>query len=173
MVQSSAGASKTFKLRSLESSRRLARTTLLRRETPRAEDYLEVVYDLIHEKGYATTSDISERLNVKPPTVSNMVGKLAAKGYLKHERYRGMNLTEHGENVARSVIRRHEVISELLSMIGVADDVAYEDTEGIEHHVQPTTIRRIERLAEDLRLKPESRQSIREVIDANESKLLL
>jgi len=143
----------------------LARTTLLRRETPRAEDYLEVVYDLIHEKGYATTSDISERLNVKPPTVSNMVGKLAAKGYLKHERYRGMNLTEHGENVARSVLRRHEVISELLSMIGVADDVAYEDTEGIEHHVQPTTIRRIERLAEYLRQNPESLKSIRKFIE--------
>jgi len=165
MVQSSAGASKTFKLWSLDFSPRLARTTLLRRETPRAEDYLEVVYDLIHEKGYATTSDISERLNVKPPTVSNMVGKLAAKGYLKHERYRGMNLTEHGENVARSVIRRHEVISELLSMIGVADDVAYEDTEGIEHHVQPTTIRRIERLAEYLRQNPESLKSIRKFIE--------
>src|SRR2546430_5090698 len=93
-----------------------------------------------------------------------MVGKLAAKGYLRHERYRGMNLTDSGENVARSVIRRHEVISELLSMIGVADDVAYEDTEGIEHHVQPTTIRRIERLTANLPQNPESLRSKRQFI---------
>ncbi len=135
-------------------------------ETPRAEDYLEVVYDLIREKGYAMTSDISSRLNVKPPTVSNMIGKLAARGYLKHEPYRGMKLTEHGESVARSVIRRHEVISELLSMIGVEKDTAYEDTEGIEHHVHPTTTRRIERLAEYLRSNPESLKAIRKFIEA-------
>ncbi|TLY17768.1 MAG: transcriptional regulator, partial [Thaumarchaeota archaeon] len=48
---------------------------------------------------------------------------------------------------------------------GVSDDVAYEDTEGIEHHVQPTTIRRIERLAEYLRQNPESLKSIRKFIE--------
>jgi len=69
------------------------------------------------------------------------------------------------EALVRPVIRRHEVISELLSMIGVSDDVAYEDTEGIEHHVQPTTIRRIERLAEYLRQNPESLRSIRKFIE--------
>jgi len=135
-------------------------------ETPRAEDYLEVVYDLIREKGYATTTDISTRLNVRPPTVSNMISKLASKGYLKHEPYRGMRLTDHGESVARSVIRRHEVISGLLSMIGVEKGTAYEDTEGIEHHVHPATTRRIERLAEYLRSNPESLKSIRKFIEA-------
>jgi len=135
-------------------------------ETPRAEDYLEVVYALIREKGYATTSDISSRLDVKPPTVSNMVAKLASRGYLKHEPYRGMRLTEQGEHLARSVMRRHEIISEFLSMIGVEQNVAYEDTEGIEHHVQPITIRRIEGLAEYLRENPVSLRSIRKFIEA-------
>ena len=93
---------------------------------------MEAVYHLIHDKGYATTADISDRLQVKPPTVSSMIGKLASKGYLVHEPYRGMKLTSVGEKVARSVIRRHEIISEFLSMMGVDRDVAYEDTEGIE-----------------------------------------
>ena len=138
------------------------RRVRLEHETPRAEDYLETVYQLIDEKGYATTVEISEKLKVKPPTVSNMIAKLATKGYVEHEPYRGMRLTEVGEKVARSVIRRHEIISEFLSLIGVEDDVAYADTEGIEHHVQPITIYRIEKLVEFLRKNRDSLKAIRD-----------
>src|SRR5580698_8753055 len=62
-------------------------------ETPRLEDYLEAIYSLFEEKGYASTVDISDRLQVRPPTVTSMVQKLAKKGYLIHEPYRGMRLT--------------------------------------------------------------------------------
>lgn len=132
----------------------MPRGTRKKQETPRAEDYLETVYHLIEDKGYANTVEISDKLKVKPPTVSSMIGKLASRGYLLHEPYRGMKLTESGEKIARSVISRHKIISEFLSMIGVEGDIAYEDTEGIEHHMQPTTIYRIERLVEFLRRNP-------------------
>lgn len=134
-------------------------------ETPRSEDYLEVVLHLIRDKGYATTSDISTALKVKPPTVSKMIGRLAAKGYLEYEPYRGMKLTTGGEKVAKSVIRRHKVISEFMSMIGVDDQTAFEDTEGIEHHVHPTTLHRLERLAEYLRTNPLVLKTIRKFVD--------
>jgi Mn-dependent DtxR family transcriptional regulator len=135
-----------------------------RQETPRAEDYLETVYHLLEDKGYANTVDISDKLEVKPPTVSNMVGKLTSRGYLLHEPYRGMKLTDSGERLARSVIHRHEIISEFLSMIGVEGKVAYEDTEGIEHHVQPTTIYRVERLVEYLRSNPTHLEEIKKYV---------
>lgn len=134
--------------------------------TPRSEDYLEAVYHLIKDKGYATTSDISTVLSVKPPTVSNMIGKLTARGYLEHEPYRGTKLTQSGERMARSVIKRHQVISEFLSMLGVDDETGFEDTEGIEHHVQPTTLRRLERLAEYLRTNPAVLKAIRKHLDS-------
>ncbi len=134
-------------------------------ETPRSEDYLEAVYHLIQDKGYATTSDISTALKVKPPTVSNMIGKLAAKGYLEYQPYRGMKLTPSGEKVARSVIKRHQVIAEFMSMLGIDEETAFEDTEGIEHHVQPTTLHRIEKLAEFLRNNPETLKAIRRHMD--------
>ncbi|QQG48073.1 MAG: transcriptional regulator MntR [archaeon] len=135
-------------------------------ETPRSEDYLEVVYHLISDKGYATTSDISTALKVKPPTVSNMIGKLSAKGYLQYERYRGMKLTASGERLAKSVIKRHTVISEFMSMIGVDDQTAFEDTEGIEHHVHPTTLRRLEKFADYLRENPETLKAIRKHLES-------
>lgn len=109
---------------------------------------------------------ISDKLKVKPPTVSIMIGKLASKGYLEYERYRGMNLTGQGEKLARSVINRHAVISEFLSMIGVEDEIAYEDAEGIEHHVHSTTIYRIRRLVEFLKNKPGFLKSITDFLEA-------
>lgn len=135
-------------------------------KSPRSEDYLEAAYQLIEDRGYASTTDISSRLNVKPPTVTSMIGKLAARGYITHQRYRGMQLTEVGRKAALSVIRRHKVISELLSMIGVEDEVAYEDTEGIEHHVQLNTIQRMEGLAEFFRQNPKTLRLIRKFIDS-------
>ena len=143
----------------------LARTLQTGRETPRLEDYLEAIYHLIHDKGYESTVDISDRLEVKPPTVSNMVQKLAKRGYLVHEPYRGMRLTEKGEKLAKSVIARHSIVSEFLSMIGVEPKTAYEDTEGIEHHVQPTTINRLERVVSFLKENPSYLEALREYIE--------
>jgi Mn-dependent DtxR family transcriptional regulator len=138
----------------------------LKRDISRLEDYLEAIYHLHEEKGYISTADISERLGVKPPTVSDMVSKLTARGYLQHEKYRGMTLTKEGEKLARSVIKRHSVISEFLAMLGVNDPVAYEDTEGIEHHVHPATLKRIERAAEYLQKNPQALKALRNYIDS-------
>ena len=136
-----------------------------KRDISRVEDYLEAIYNLNEEKGYVNASDISERLGVKPPTVSSMVMNLTRKGYLEHERYRGMRLTASGERVAKSVIKRHQVISGLISMLGVDDQTAYVDTEGIEHHVHPSTLRRFERLADYLRQNPQVLRAIREFVE--------
>ncbi len=136
-----------------------------KKDISRVEDYLEAIYNLNSEKGYVSAADISDRLGVKPPTVSSMVANLAKKGDLEHERYRGMRLTPSGEKVARSVIKRHQVISELLAMLGVDDPTAYVDTEGIEHHVHPTTLRRFERLADYLRENPSALDAIRKFIE--------
>jgi Mn-dependent DtxR family transcriptional regulator len=145
---------------------KLARVTQTEQqeEVSRLEDYLEVIYHLIHDKGYANTVDIAENLRVKPPTVSSMLQRLASKDYIVHERYRGIRLTDKGAKVAKSVIARHSMISELLSMLGVEDEAAYQDTEGIEHHIQPATIRKIEGLVDFLRKNPKLLRAIRDHI---------
>lgn len=136
-----------------------------RRDVSRLEDYLEAIYNLREEKGYVSAADLSARLGVKPPTVSSMVANLVKKGYLEHERYRGMRLTASGDKVARSVIKRHQVISDLLSMLGVDDRTAYVDTEGIEHHVHPATVRKMEKLAEYLRGNPKTLADLRDSLE--------
>jgi Mn-dependent DtxR family transcriptional regulator len=135
--------------------------THLKKEVSRLEDYLEAIYHLIHERGYASTVDLSEKLGVKPSTVSVMVGKLDKEGYLEHEPYRGMRLTPKGEKVAISVISRHSTIFEFLSLIGVDEETAYQDAEGIEHHVQPKTVRSIGALVDYLRANPTALEAVK------------
>jgi Mn-dependent DtxR family transcriptional regulator len=94
-----------------------------------------------------------------------MVRNLTRKGFLEHERYRGMSLTPAGEKVAKSVIKRHRVISGFISMLGVDEQTAYVDTEGIEHHVHPSTLRRLERLAEYLRENPQTLRAIQDFVE--------
>ena len=136
------------------------------RDISRLEDYLEAIYNLDKKKGFVSAADISELLGVKPPTVSIMVARLAEKGYLVHQRYRGMKLTDKGLAVARSVIRRHETIYELLSMLGIDGKVAYEDAEGIEHHLHPATINKFERLVEFLRQNRKTFDEVRRAVEA-------
>ncbi|TLX84243.1 MAG: transcriptional regulator MntR [Thaumarchaeota archaeon] len=108
------------------------------------EDYLEVIYELIQEKGYATTIDISRYLNVSSPSVTKMVQKLDESGHLNYEKYRGIVLTEEGTSIAKGVHARHNLLVEFLKMIGVKDDMANLDAEGIEHHLHPETLKKLE-----------------------------
>ena len=111
------------------------------------EDYLEVIYELIRVKGYATSTDISNYLNVTLPSVTKMMRKLDESRYIDYEKYRGIRLTEEGVSVAKSIHERHGLLTEFFKMIGVNEEIANRDAEGIEHHLQPETLEKLERFA--------------------------
>ncbi len=111
--------------------------------TDRMEDYLEVIYELIRKKGYATQTDISESLNVSLPGVSKMLQRLEETNYIKYEKYRGLNLTEEGIKVAENIREKHGLLSEFFKMIDVDEDIANIDAEGIEHHLHPQTLKKL------------------------------
>jgi Mn-dependent DtxR family transcriptional regulator len=113
--------------------------------TDRMEDYLEVIYELIQQKGYATTADISKYLNVSSPSVTKMVKKLDENRYLVYVKYRGLSLTTEGIHIAKNMQEKHSLFVEFLKIIGVDDETAHIDAEGIEHHLHPQTIRKLER----------------------------
>ncbi|HEU4823420.1 MAG TPA: transcriptional regulator MntR [Nitrososphaeraceae archaeon] len=125
--------------------------------TARMEDYLEVIYELIQYKGYATTIDISEYLNVSSPSVTKMVQKLNESGHLNYEKYRGIRLTDKGTLVAKNIRERHGLLAEFLKIIGVDEDTANKDAEGIEHHLQPKTLGKLENFIKDIKQRSEVR----------------
>ncbi|OEH94473.1 transcriptional regulator MntR [Bacillus solimangrovi] len=111
--------------------------------TPSMEDYIEQIYMLIDEKGYARVSDIAENLSVHPSSVTKMVQKLDKDEYLIYEKYRGLVLTPKGKKIGKRLVFRHELLEEFLSLIGVEEDKIYNDVEGIEHHLSWESIDRI------------------------------
>jgi DtxR family manganese transport transcriptional regulator len=119
---------------------------LERRPSEATEDYLEMIDSLVLEKGFASTSEIAERMGVSKPTVTSIVKKLHREGYLVHEPYRGMALTEAGRNLARNMKDRHEILRRLLVLIGVPKEIAVRDAEKIEHGLHPETVRKIRKL---------------------------
>jgi len=82
------------------------------------EDYLEQISGLIEEKGYARVVDIAERLSISQASVTNMVKRLDAEGLVNYEKYRGMTLTDRGQEVADYIIRRHELLTRFLQLFG-------------------------------------------------------
>lgn len=119
--------------------------------TDRMEDYLEVIYELIQEKGYATTVDISSYLNVSSPSVTKMMQKLDETGYLKYEKYRGIKLTNEGIRIARNIRNRHGLLAEFFMIIGIDEETANNDAEGIEHHLHPETMKKLEEFINELK----------------------
>ncbi|SDD43050.1 iron (metal) dependent repressor, DtxR family [Paenibacillus sp. UNCCL117] len=122
--------------------------------TPSMEDYLEKIYKLIDEKGYARVSDIAEGLEVHPSSVTKMIQKLDKDNYLIYEKYRGLILTSKGQKVGKRLVDRHQLLEQFLTTIGVAEENIYKDVEGIEHHLSTDSITCIETLVEYFRRDP-------------------
>ena len=109
----------------------------------RVEDYLEVISELVDMKGYAATLDISRYMNVSAPSVTKMLKKLDAEGFLEYEKYYGINLTEKGQRIAEMIKQKHGILLEFFEILGIGKEIANQDAEGIEHHLNPKTIRQI------------------------------
>ncbi|TFE03030.1 transcriptional regulator MntR [Jeotgalibacillus salarius] len=131
--------------------------------TPSMEDYIEQIYLLIDQKGYARVSDIAEALSVHPSSVTKMVQKLDKDEYLIYEKYRGLVLTKKGNKIGKRLVFRHELLEQFLTVIGVKDENIYNDVEGIEHHLSWNSIDRIGDLVQLFENDPELIQKLRKL----------
>ena len=122
--------------------------------SPAVEDYLEQIHNLIEGKGYARVVDIAKNLGISQASVTNMIQRLRAEGYLIYERYRGVVMTEAGRRIGQEIARRHEVLTRLLSGFGLDPETVHEDVEGMEHHISPETFQAIEALTRYLEKNP-------------------
>ena len=124
------------------------------RSSAAVEDYLERILELINTKGYARVVDIAQSLKISQASVTNMIQRMDADGLLKYERYRGMVLTASGETLAKSITRRHRILTDFLRLFGLDEELIFHDVEGMEHHISPPTLNTIEVLTAQLRRQP-------------------
>ncbi|MCZ7383234.1 MAG: metal-dependent transcriptional regulator [Candidatus Methanoperedens sp.] len=106
-------------------------------DTSRIEEYLESIYKLQQEQHPVSTSRLAEHLKLSPPSVSEMVKKLAQKG-LVNQIEKGVCLTEEGSNIAKKVIRRHRLSERLLTdILGFKWDEVHDEACRLEHAISP------------------------------------
>jgi len=116
---------------------------------------VELIDSLIKETGEARAVDLAERLGISHVTVSKTVQRLQREGYVTTQPYRSIFLTDTGRALAAASRERHELVASFLLALGVPDDVAEVDAEGIEHHVSDATLKAMRAFVE--RSKPRSR----------------
>jgi DtxR family manganese transport transcriptional regulator len=110
------------------------------RQTEVAEDYVELIADLLAEEGEARAVDLAERFGVSHATVNKTLARLSREGFVQTRPYRSIFLTEKGAALAVRSRKRHEIVLGFLIAIGVSPDTAAIDAEGIEHHVSNETL---------------------------------
>jgi len=124
------------------------------------EDYLEMIYNLVQEKGGVRISDLAAALGVQPSSATRMVKKLCSQGLVRCPKYRDVTLTLEGEKLGRFLLWRDRLLKEFLAMLGVESGVA-EQVEGIEHFITPATMRLIRDLVDFFKEHPEALAAFR------------
>ncbi len=119
------------------------------------EDHLERIQELIEQKGYARVVDLASALRLSTSAVSNMVRKLARRGFVNYERYRGFTLTPQGRRVAQQVKARDKVLTEFLELAGLGAETVSREVEDIEHHLRPETLAVFSQLVSFWRAHPD------------------
>jgi DtxR family manganese transport transcriptional regulator len=105
-----------------------------------AEDYVELVADLLREEGEARSVEIARRMGVAQATVAATVTRLQRDGLVATKPYRGIFLTEAGEAMASAARERHELVVRFLLALGLDRATAEADAEGLEHHASEATL---------------------------------
>jgi DtxR family Mn-dependent transcriptional regulator len=125
--------------------------------TPTMEDYLEAILFLEEQERAVRVKDIAKSMNVKLPTVTSMLNTLIQRGLVNHEKYEYVELTDKGQNIAKEVKCKHEILSDFLSeVLGVDQKKAEEDACKMEHAVSPETMERLVDFMEFIEVCPRS-----------------
>jgi DtxR family manganese transport transcriptional regulator len=116
-----------------------------------AEDYVELIAELIERTGEARVVDLASHLGVTNATVNNTIQRLQRAGLVTTKPYRSIFLTPEGQLLAETSRERHEVVRGFLMALGVDPITADSDAEGIEHHVSEQTLAAFRKFLEQKR----------------------
>ena len=105
-----------------------------------AEDYLEAIAEFIDKSGRCRGADLAIHFSVSHATVTQTLSRLKEASLIESEPYGPISLTRAGRRIAKKAKERHELVLAFLLEIGVSEEVAIADAEGIEHHVSDDTL---------------------------------
>ena len=121
-----------------------------------AQDYLEAIFLLADREGFARVKNVADHLDVKKPSVVSAIKVLMKKGLVVHQHYGCLELTSEGEELAKEIHRRHQVLFRFLNhILGVRTEVAEAGACRLEHHISPQTLELLIKFVEFTETFPE------------------
>lgn len=105
------------------------------------EDYLEMIWRLSRDTGFTRINELSEALNVHPPSATRMVQKLGMMNLLQYERYGVIQLRAEGKRLGELLLERHNVIENFFRLLRISEDQLLAETEKVEHMLSDETIK--------------------------------
>ena len=114
------------------------------------EMYLEAIYVLSREMTLVRSVDVSEYLGYSKPSVSRAVGLLKSGAYITVDEAGGLVLTDSGREIAEKIYERHTLLTRLLVMMGVSEEVAAADACKLEHAISDESFLAIKEYTKDM-----------------------
>lgn len=110
------------------------------------EDYLKAIYHLSEGADeHVSTKALADNLQIKAPSTTDMIKKLAAEGLIDYQRYKGVTLTTAGKLLALNIVRKHRLWETfLVNKLDFKWDEVHEIAEQLEHITSPELIRRLD-----------------------------
>ena len=119
------------------------------------ENYLKALLNLSDATGAVNVKDLSKRLEIKMPSVTSMMKKMAEKGWVHYESYKPLRLTEQGKKEAALIIRKHRLTEMfLVEKMGFRWDEVHDIAEQIEHVKAPEFFAKMDELLEFPKFDP-------------------
>ncbi len=130
--------------------------------TPALEDYLESIYQLVRDAGFARVRDIAKARSVRAASVTPALRRLDELGLIRYERREYVVLTPLGEGAARRVYGRHQLLSRFFSgFLGLSDDESESNACAVEHVLSPAAVDRLARYFEFVEMCPDAAGLVR------------
>src|SRR5271167_1252305 len=102
------------------------------------EEYLQILFWLQEAGLPMTGANVARAMQLSPPTVHEMIGRLERDGYVTRGSDRAIAFTASGAAHAEGVVRRHRLIERFLTdVLGVPWDEVHEEAERLEHAMSP------------------------------------
>ena len=111
--------------------------------TDAMEDYLEMISRYLKTNDYITIKELSQKLNVKPSSVSKMANKLKDAGFINFQKYGNITLTTEGIKKGNFLLWRHKILKNFFKFIN-KDNYKLDQVEKVEHFIDNITLKNIE-----------------------------
>ena len=108
-----------------------------------SENYLEAILSLREQHGMVRSIDIANQLHFSKPSVSVAMKKLRESGYIEMDKDGLLSLLPAGEEIARRIYERHQLLTQFFIRLGVSPEVAAADACKVEHDLSDETFQKI------------------------------